>query len=408
MILFAGLICIAAIMTFFASHLTYRLSMKYHLYPKIRGRDVHARPTPRVGGAAIFVGIALTGFIAWSLSSHFGVLKLVFSDMSLVFAIFGASFLIVIIGLIDDVWELDWLTKLAGQFIAAGLIAWFGVQIYSFPIGSQLIILSPITSILITLFAIVLVMNAINFIDGLDGLVVGIAIIANGSFMVYTYLLQREINPQNYFSLAGVIAALLTGACIGFLPFNWHPARMFMGDTGSLLIGLLMATSAISITGTINPETLHSSEGTTLLFPAFMPILLPFAVLLVPLLDFSLAVLRRVRAGKSPFSADRKHLHHRLLDMGHTHLYAVLIIYSWAAVIAIGSLLFFVQPVVVALLFIAVGLVGCTIVTLLPLSLGKKEERKAESAPAGSQLSTDTAQYDHLDIASYQNQSEDK
>ena len=257
MTLLLALALISAVVTFGMSLVVYRVSLKYRLYPKIRERDVHTRPTPRLGGIAMFLGILVAFAVAWLLSGQFGVLTLIFSDSAPILAILGASLLIVVLGVADDVWDLDWMTKLAGQFVAAGLVAWLGVQIYSLPIGG-LTVGSPVMSIVITLFAIVLVMNAINFIDGLDGLVAGVALIANGTFLVYTYLLQREISPQNYFSLAGVIAAILVGACAGFLPLNWHPAKMFMGDAGALLIGLLMATSAISVTGTINPEALQT------------------------------------------------------------------------------------------------------------------------------------------------------
>jgi UDP-GlcNAc:undecaprenyl-phosphate GlcNAc-1-phosphate transferase len=396
--LLLALALISAVVTFGMSLVVYRVSLKYRLYPKIRERDVHTRPTPRLGGIAMFLGILVAFAVAWLLSGQFGVLTLIFSDSAPILAILGASLLIVVLGVADDVWDLDWMTKLAGQFVAAGLVAWLGVQIYSLPIGG-LTVGSPVMSIVITLFAIVLVMNAINFIDGLDGLVAGVALIANGTFLVYTYLLQREISPQNYFSLAGVIAAILVGACAGFLPLNWHPAKMFMGDAGALLIGLLMATSAISVTGTINPEALQTL-GRSSLVPAFIPIILPFAVLVVPLLDFGLAVIRRLRAGKSPFSADRKHLHHRLLDMGHTHLHAVLIFYAWTAVLSIGCLLFFFDPYWMAIVFIAVGLVICAAFTLAPLSRRKVNEAMAELAPAGSSEAHETARYDQLDVAS--------
>jgi UDP-GlcNAc:undecaprenyl-phosphate GlcNAc-1-phosphate transferase len=389
---------ISALTTFGMSLVVYRLSLRYRLYPKIRSRDVHTRPTPRLGGVAMFIGIIVAFVAAFLLSSQFPVLTLIFSDPGPIIAILGAAVLIVAIGVADDIWDLDWMTKLAGQFVAAGLVAWLGVQIYSLPIGG-LTVGSPQMSIIITLFAIVLVMNAINFIDGLDGLVAGVALIANGAFLVYTYLLQRELSPTNYFSLAGVIAAILVGACAGFLPLNWHPAKMFMGDAGALLIGLLMATSAISVTGQINLASL-SALGRASFVPAFIPILLPFAVLIVPLLDFSLAVFRRLRAGKSPFSADRKHLHHRLLDMGHTHLHAVLIFYAWTAVLSIGCLLFFFGPYWIAVVSIAVGLVVCTAITLAPLSRRKVVEAAAELAPVNSVEADVTAHFDPLDRAS--------
>lgn len=382
MILLLALALISAVITAGLSFFVYRFAMRYHLYPSIRERDVHSRPTPRLGGIAMFLGIVGAFGVSWLLSSQFGVLSLVFSSSGTIFAILGAALLTVVIGVADDLWDLDWLTKLAGQLVAAGLIAWFGVQIYSLPIGG-LTVGSSKMSIIITLFAIVLVMNAINFIDGLDGLVAGVALIANGTFLIYTYLLQREISPQNYFSLAGVIAAILVGACAGFLPFNWHPARMFMGDSGALLIGLLMATSAISITGSINPQDLQTL-GRSSLVPAFIPIILPFAVLLVPLLDFGLAVLRRLRAGTSPWSADRKHLHHRLLDMGHSHLQAVLIFYAWTAVLSFGCLLFFFGPSWIAVTFVIVGLIVCSVVTLAPLGRNRRKRQPSSGSDSAS------------------------
>ena len=188
---------------------------------------------------------------------------------------------------------------------------------------------------------------------------------------------------------------MLIGACVGFLPLNWHPAKLFMGDAGALLVGLLMATSTIGFTGNYDQRPLSNKE----LLPAFIPVLLPFAVLLVPLLDFALAVFRRLRAGKSPFSADRKHLHHRLLDMGHSHLHAVLIFYAWTATASVGLLLFLFTPSWVAIIVTAAGLVVCAIVTLSPLSRRKAVEAAVQLAPSGVAGDADVAQYDALDAA---------
>ncbi|AZZ50466.1 undecaprenyl/decaprenyl-phosphate alpha-N-acetylglucosaminyl 1-phosphate transferase [Rathayibacter rathayi] len=367
-----------ALVTGALSWVIWRLSLKYRLYPKIRIRDMHTRPTPRLGGIAMFLGI-LVGF---GIASQLPYFRLVFATPEPILAILGASLLIVLIGVADDIWDLDWTTKLAGQLIAAGLIAWKGVQIVSLPIGG-LTVGSPWMSLIITVLAIVLVTNALNFIDGLDGLVAGVALIANGVFFLYSYLLVQQTSPTDYFNLASLIAVVLVGACAGFLPINWRPARMFMGDSGALLVGMLMATSAIAVTGQIDPAQLAAKE----LLPAFIPIILPFAILVVPLMDFGLAVIRRLRAGKSPFSADRKHLHHRLLDMGHSHLHAVLIFYGWTAVVAISCLLMFVVDVLwVPLLFLGVGLLVCTVVTLAPLSRRKRWEAAAQSAEASPVL----------------------
>ncbi len=382
---------VAAIVTFALAVLILKLSTRYRLYPKIRERDVHTRPTPRLGGVAMFLGIV----VAFGVASQLPELSLVFSDAGKVFGILGAALIIVLIGVADDLWDLDWFTKLAGQIIAAGLLAWQGVQFLTLPIVGQWIV-SPYILLILTVLTVVLVMNAINFIDGLDGLVAGVALIANGVFFVYTYLLQLRAETE-YFNLASLTSAVLVGACIGFLPVNFHPAKLFMGDAGALLIGLLMATSAILVTGQVDPGVIGRPDVyTAYLLPAFIPILLPFAVLLVPLLDFGLAVARRLRAGKSPFSADRKHLHHRLLDMGHSHLHAVLIFYGWTLVASVGVLGYMFLPFWVATSFILAGFVVCTIVTLAPLTKRKRLEALAIASAATDPLVT---RFDGLDAA---------
>ncbi len=384
---------VAAVVTFALAMLIWKLSTKYRLYPKIRERDVHTRPTPRLGGVAMFFGV----LVAFAIGSQLPQLSIVFSDPGKILAVLGAAAIIVGIGVADDVWDLDWLTKLAGQIIAAALLAWQGIQIVQIPwLQNTSLLLSPYMFLAITVFAVVLVMNAINFIDGLDGLVAGVAIIANGVFFVYSYVVTYEPTAQSsYFNLPQFISAVLIGACVGFLPLNWHPAKLFMGDAGALLVGLLMATSTIGFTGNYDQRPLSNKE----LLPAFIPVLLPFAVLLVPLLDFALAVFRRLRAGKSPFSADRKHLHHRLLDMGHSHLHAVLIFYAWTATASVGLLLFLFTPSWVAIIVTAAGLVVCAIVTLSPLSRRKAVEAAVQLTPSGVAGEADVAQYDPLDAA---------
>jgi UDP-GlcNAc:undecaprenyl-phosphate GlcNAc-1-phosphate transferase len=386
----AGLL--SASITFGLSIVIWKLSMKYRLYPKIRERDVHTRPTPRLGGIAMFIGIGLTVAVA----SQFSQFHLIFARPGPVLAIFGAAFIIVLIGVADDIWDLDWMTKLAGQIIAAGLLAWQGVQLTSIPIVGGVIVLSSYTGLLATVLIIVLVMNAVNFIDGLDGLVAGVAIIANAVFMIYTWILVTSMAQAEYFNLASLITAVLIGACAGFLPLNWHPARLFMGDAGALLVGLLMATSAISVTGQVD---IASLQFTKQLAPAFIPILLPLAILIVPLLDFALAVLRRLRAGKSPFTADRKHLHHRLLDMGHSHFHAVLIFYGWTAVVSVGCLLFMFIQAVWAITLIALGLIVCTWFTIAPLTKRKVAEAVVQLAPSHDAERVNASRFDPLDHA---------
>ena len=363
MLMLILMVAISAIVTFALSGVVLRVGLKYELYPKIRDRDVHTRPTPRLGGIAMFCGVVLA-FIVASFLPFFHV---VFANPGPVLAILGACALTVAVGVADDIWDLDWTIKLAAQILVASLVAWQGVQILSVPIGG-ITVGSPYVSMIVTILLIVLVMNAVNFIDGLDGLVAGVAIIANSVFLIYSYLLARLTSPSNYFNLASLIAAVLVGACLGFLPFNWHRARLFMGDAGSMLVGLLMATSAIAVTGQIDPNELGKSQ----LLPAFLPIVLPFAILLLPLVDFGLAVIRRLAAGKSPFAADRKHLHHRLLDLGHSHLQAVLIFYAWTAVVSVGLLLFFIiRPYWIAAVIVVAGLIVCVFITFAPVGQRK-------------------------------------
>ncbi len=379
---------IAGLVSFGAAWAVLRLSHRYKLYPGIRDRDVHTTPTPRLGGIAIVIGIV----VALAIASQISWFALVFADPFPIIAIVASALVMLGLGVVDDLYDLDWMTKLAGQLLIAGFLAWSSLQLTSLPIGPEggITLLSPTMSLIVTVLAVVLVMNAVNFIDGLDGLVAGVTIIAGTVFFVYSYLLSID-TAQTAFNLASLVMAVLLGATAGFLPFNWHPAKIFMGDGGALVVGMLMAVSTISVTGQIDPGIDRSQ-----LVPAFIPLVLPFAVLIVPLLDFGLAVLRRLRAGKSPFSADRKHLHHRLLDMGHSHFHAVLIFYAWTAVVAVGALLFVFWTWWWALTAVVVGLIACTAVTLAPLSRRKRIEAVAQSAPESEAA---LARFDPLDAA---------
>jgi UDP-GlcNAc:undecaprenyl-phosphate GlcNAc-1-phosphate transferase len=391
-VFYLGAGILSAGVTYGLSVLIQRLGMKYRLYPKIRERDVHKRPTPRLGGIAMFLGMLVT----FAVASQLPQFHLIFVKPGPILAILGAAFIVVAIGVADDLWDLDWTTKLVGQILAAFLLAWQGVQLTTLPISGGVVQLSSYSGLIITVLAVVLVMNAVNFIDGLDGLVAGVAIIANGVFFVYSYILANQIGQTEYFNLASFITAALIGACVGFLPLNWHPAKLFMGDAGSMLVGLMMATSAISVTGSVDVASIQFSRQ---LVPAFIPILLPFAILIVPLLDFCLAILRRLRAGKSPFSADRKHLHHRLLDMGHSDVHAVLLFYAWTAVVSFGVLFALFVPTIWAVLFVLVGLIVCGALTLAPLTRRKAVEAAVQSAAPEDAADAGAARFDPLDEA---------
>src|SRR5690606_21521210 len=207
-------------------------------------RDVHTRPTPRLGGIAMFLGIVA----AFLISRTIDYFDIFWVEPRVVWSVLAATLLIALVGIADDLWDLDWMIKLGAQFLAAGIITVVGgLQILALPLG-DMIIFSSWLSIAVTMFAIVIVMNAVNFIDGLDGLVAGVCLIANGVFFAYSYSLTRDTGSSSYFNLASFLAAVAIGACIGFLPLSWSPAKLFMGDSGALVMGLLMSTAAISLT----------------------------------------------------------------------------------------------------------------------------------------------------------------
>lgn len=358
MIAFLFITLIAVISCYILTRLVLRFSLKHKLYPEVRERDVHRVPTPRIGGVAIFLAVILSLVVAANLPWF----DAVFSDGRMLWALIGATTLISVLGVLDDLWDLDWYTKLAGQILAAGLLAWGGIQIVSLPIGG-VVIGSSQMSLVITILFIVLVMNAVNFIDGLDGLVAGVIAIASAAFLVYSYVLTLQEYQSTYFNLASLISAIILGVCLGFVPLNWNPAKIFMGDSGALLLGLLLAASAVAVTGQVDPATMGARS---MWVPTFIPLTIPLAIMAVPLLDFTLAVTRRVLAGKSPFAADRKHLHHRALDMGHGVRGSVLVFYSWTLLCSVTSLLFIFVPWQMVVPLFLVGVIGCLVLTYLP------------------------------------------
>jgi len=350
------LMAIAAAVTYLATPLARVLARRTHAVTPVRARDVHTTPVPRLGGVAMLAGMAATLVIA----SRMPFLEPVFSgaDESLPWSILGAATLVCVLGVADDIWDLDWLTKMVGQILAAGFMAWQGVQLVQFPVFG-LTIGSSRLSLVVTILVVVTAINAVNFVDGLDGLAAGVIAIGGTAFFAYTYILTTQTQTE-YSNIATVVMACVVGACLGFLPHNFHPARIFMGDSGAMFLGLTMAAASILVTGQINPGTVEVSIGV----PAILLILLPLAVLVLPLLDMGLAVVRRVLAGKSPFHPDRMHLHHRLLDFGHSHRRAVLIMYVWTAVIAFGAVSFAVLPVTAAVVVCAAGVAVAVLATL--------------------------------------------
>jgi UDP-GlcNAc:undecaprenyl-phosphate GlcNAc-1-phosphate transferase len=350
---------VAAAVTYLLTPVARWIALRTGAITALRERDVHAVPTPRLGGVAMLGGLA----VAMAVASQIPFLQGVFEDTRRAWGIVGAAGMVCLLGIADDVWDLDWMTKLAGQSLAGVFLALQGVQLYQFPFGGGLFIGSSGLSLFVTVLAVVVAMNAVNFVDGLDGLAAGMIAIGGTGFFVYTYLLAREASPTDVSNLATVVIAALVGACVGFLPHNFYPARIFMGDSGSMLIGLVIAGAAIVVTGQIDTELVTDRQTV----PAFLPILLPIAVLLLPLLDMGLAVIRRVGAGRSPFHPDRLHLHHRLLELGHSHRRAVVIMYLWTAVFAFGAPALVLVSTTAVLSGLGVATVVAALLTLGPL-----------------------------------------
>lgn len=313
-------------------------ALQFGAIARVRSRDVHTETTPRWGGVAMWFATSFTFVVV----SHLPLVGKSFGREAQ--GIFLAATFVVLLGMIDDRYELDALTKLAGQALAAAILLNYGVQLLWLPING-LITLPPSIGQLLTVLVIMVVINAVNFIDGLDGLASGVVAVAATAFFIFAYVLAVVYG----FSRAGApstISAVIIGACVGFLPHNVHPAKIFMGDSGSMFLGLMLGAAAITLTGQFDPNAI-SSEATG---PTFLPLLLPFAVLAIPLADFAAAVIRRVRAGRSPFAPDNEHLHHKLFKAGNSQVRTAIIMYLWTAAIAFPVTVWAFAPYWVAIL----------------------------------------------------------
>jgi UDP-GlcNAc:undecaprenyl-phosphate/decaprenyl-phosphate GlcNAc-1-phosphate transferase len=310
---------------------------KLELYSPIRSRDMHSHQISRLGGLGMFAGC----LVALVVASHSFFVKDIFRSNDSPWGVLAGAAVIVVVGLADDLVDLRWWVKLIGQGVAAAVVAIWGVRVSIVPfIPEPIIIENELASIVLTAGLIVVTMNAFNFIDGLDGLAAGVAIIGGAAFFLTAYWVHRTADILDRSDLATLVTAIVVGSCLGFLPHNWFPAKIFMGDSGAMLIGLLLASAGIVSTGQITSGLYDRING----IPTIIPILLPFAVLFLPLLDLCLAVVRRTAVGRSPWSADRGHLHHKLLDIGYSHRGAVVLMYLWTCVLAFGGLAFVVYP----------------------------------------------------------------
>jgi UDP-GlcNAc:undecaprenyl-phosphate/decaprenyl-phosphate GlcNAc-1-phosphate transferase len=321
----------AAAVTYILTPLVRRFAIAVGAMHAARERDVHKMPTPLLGGFAIYGGLAAALLLASRLSG----LSSVFAETNMEKGLLLAGGLVVLMGFVDDRWGMGALSKLAGQVAAGVILVWSGAEIPWIPApGGVTLLLTSDQQIAVTILVVVVTMNAVNFIDGLDGLAAGIVGIGAVAFFAYYYTLTHRLGLVDQMEPA-LVSVLLAGVCIGFLPHNFYPARIFMGDTGSMLIGLMLAYAPISSLALLDPASLTDTAayaaGTVNRYGAFIPLLVPAAILLIPYADLLMAVVRRTRAGKSVFAPDKKHLQHRLLAIGHSHRTSVLIMYLWAA-----------------------------------------------------------------------------
>ncbi|WP_019060718.1 MraY family glycosyltransferase [Streptomyces prunicolor] len=360
-------LCVTAAVTYLLTGPVRKFAIVAGAMPEIRARDVHREPTPRLGGIAMFFGLCAGLLVA----DHLTNLSEVFENSNEPRALLSGAALIWLIGVLDDKFEIDALIKLGGQMIAAGVMVMQGLTILWLPIpfvGN--VALTQWQGTLLTVALVVITINAVNFVDGLDGLASGMVCIAACAFFLYAYRIWYSYGIEAA-APATLFSAILMGMCLGFLPHNMHPARIFMGDSGSMLIGLVLAAGAISITGQVDPDALQLFVGSEKAavhqtVPVYIPLLLPLTIIAVPAADLVLAIVRRTWRGQSPFAADRGHLHHRLLEIGHSHSRAVLIMYFWSALIAFGALSYSVNS---ASMWIVLGIVFLSAIGLLLLLL---------------------------------------
>jgi UDP-GlcNAc:undecaprenyl-phosphate GlcNAc-1-phosphate transferase len=357
---------ISATLTFLLTGLIRRFAIRAGAIANPRARDVHVIPIPRMGGLAMYLGVA--GGMA--MAHQLPVLRRAFEySLDPVGVLIGGG-VIALIGAVDDRFEIDAWTKLAGQVLCAGVLVIFGVQwnVFWVPWGGNGDALGSVVTLdsnqggLVMVLLVVVLVNAMNFVDGLDGLAAGLGFIAATATCAFSLGLLNSAGGDVGTYPPALIAATLAGACLGFLPHNFQPAKIFMGDSGSMMIGLMLAGATTSASGKINYTRFGGSDALALL----SPLLVVIAVLFLPVLDLLMAVIRRTRRGESPFAADKMHLHHRLLEIGHSQRRAVLLIYLWAGLLGFGAVSLTLFNTTAVLWIAGAGLIFAGLVSVVP------------------------------------------
>ena len=358
---------VAAAACYLTAGIWRRIAARSGAIAAVRARDVHTTPTPYFGGVAMLMGVGLA-FLLASRLPWLSKQPVVTHDA---LGIFLAALVICVVGAIDDAIDLPVIAKVFGQVLAAGVAVAFGVQMYWVTLPGAIYTLDPIASTIVTVVFIFVCVNAINLVDGLDGLASGVVGIGASAMFCYTYFLARWENLLTA-TTASLVTVAITGVCLGFLPHNVHPAKMFMGDSGSMLLGLLLACSTISFTGQLDASVLGSSVTGAGILPAWLPLILPIAIMFLPLLDLVMAYFRRTISGKWWFQADKQHLHHRLIERGHSQVSAVIVMYLWTATIAYGVMGVALLRSRVAVVLVALAFGISALVTIWPWLLKRR------------------------------------
>jgi len=364
----------AAALTFLLTGVARRLAIRVGAMAYPRARDVHAEPMPYMGGLALYAGVAGGMYLAHQLP----VLRASFEFSLDPIGVLVGGGVIVLIGAVDDRFDLDAWTKLAGQVMCAGVLVLFGVQWSTFwvPWGSgdgdigTLFQLDQNQGGLLVVLLVVTMVNAMNFVDGLDGLAAGIGLVAASAICVFSIGLLQSTGGDVATYPPALIGATLAGACLGFLPHNFQPAKLFMGDSGSMFIGLMLAGAITSASGKMSYPQYNSTNIIALL----SPLVVVAGVLFLPLLDLLMAVVRRTRRGDSPFAADKMHLHHRLLEVGHSQRRAVLLMYMWAGLLAFGTVAITLFDAAVVIWLLLIGLLLAVLVSAVPRLKSRNRE----------------------------------
>jgi UDP-GlcNAc:undecaprenyl-phosphate GlcNAc-1-phosphate transferase len=317
---------VAAAVTGLTTPLTRRLAFRVGAVANPDARRVHATPTATLGGLAILAGFVAAMAVAWRL----GDFEPIFDAPTVPIGVVVAAIVVYFVGFVDDVREVSAPAKTAGTVLAGTILNTAGVSILLFRLpGLGLFSLSPDLAALVTVLWVVGMCQAVNLIDGLDGLAAGIVGIGAGSIYLFA---ERLADPELALLPADNIAPLLAvataGACAGFLPHNFHPASVFMGDGGALVLGLLMAAASIAVGGN------STADSATQTFFFFAPLFIPLVILGVPILDTAFAIARRARSKTGVMTADKKHLHHRLMALGHGQRRSVAILWIWTALLS--------------------------------------------------------------------------